>query len=69
MLDSSLEGEARLRSLSIKRLTDGTDLAKHFDALDGDIETKVRTASAQRLSARATPHARLCALASAPRPH
>ena len=31
MLDTALEGEARLHALHIKRLTDGTDLAKHFD--------------------------------------
>ena len=41
MLDAALVGEARLHALHIKRLTDGTDLAKHFDALDGDVETKV----------------------------
>jgi hypothetical protein len=44
MLDTALEGEARLHALHIKRLTDGTDLAKHFDALDGDVETKVGAA-------------------------
>lgn len=42
LLDAALEGEARLRALNIKRLTDERQLSKYFDQLDGDIETKVR---------------------------
>ena len=42
ILDAALEGEERLQSRHIKRLTDGRDLSKHFDKLTGDVETRVR---------------------------